>query len=160
MELSLQSLTRIQAMLGGWASRTHVHFFPCLPAVLLVACVHVRYRGLFECGYIRSAVCGSDTFLRSGAAFDGFRACLPSPRQPPPTYLCRRSVSLVVGYVGVLVGLFHKILFGGSVSRQKASVNVSHWTAMPTIQCVITFVDRGVSRAGEGGGLQMHADCC
>lgn len=35
-----------------------------------------------------------------------------------------RAVSLVVGYLGILVGLFHKILFGGSVSRQKASVKV------------------------------------
>lgn len=30
----------------------------------------------------------------------------------------------MVGYLGILVGLFHKILFGGSVSRQKASVKV------------------------------------
>lgn len=35
-----------------------------------------------------------------------------------------RAVSLVTGYVGILIGLFHKILFGGSVSRQKASVHV------------------------------------
>lgn len=35
-----------------------------------------------------------------------------------------RAVNLVVGYVGILVGLFHKILFGGSVSRQKASFAV------------------------------------
>lgn len=29
-----------------------------------------------------------------------------------------------MGYVGILIGLFHKILFGGSVSRQKAAVKV------------------------------------
>ncbi|CAN0313296.1 unnamed protein product [Pylaiella littoralis] len=36
-----------------------------------------------------------------------------------------RATSLVVGYLGILVGLFHKILFGGSISRQKAAVKVS-----------------------------------
>lgn len=36
----------------------------------------------------------------------------------------RRATSLVVGYLGILVGLFHKILFGGSVSRQKEAVKV------------------------------------
>ncbi|CAN0097586.1 unnamed protein product, partial [Ectocarpus sp. 12 AP-2014] len=35
-----------------------------------------------------------------------------------------RATSLVVGYLGILVGLFHKILFGGSISRQKAAVKV------------------------------------
>lgn len=29
-----------------------------------------------------------------------------------------------MGYLGILVGLFHKILFGGSISRQKAAVKV------------------------------------
>lgn len=37
-----------------------------------------------------------------------------------------RAASLVIGYLGILIGLFHKILFGGSVSRQKASVKVQY----------------------------------
>ena len=38
-----------------------------------------------------------------------------------------------MGYLGILVGLFHKILFGGSVSRQKSSVKVSSKTALALV---------------------------